>query len=686
MDELIRLLNHDGNFTIVTTTTTTTTTTSDINNDTDVCSNDKRQVVATRTIQPSEIIGNGLNVKYVLDPVELLQCSKIGQMVLHAVNSNKGGREKTDADTDAHDDDDDHLSIKRVEQMAFWITIATMGRDADERRRGCQLPQEQQQQLQQRGHDVASSERTVMSQTKKKRKYNNNINDSDNNDDELMKQKHMQQEVYDAYLLSLPTEGPDPCCWTQAERNQLLHGTPLHTQIETTLEQIQKDYNRVVLALNDVEVMIPPLSINGRGTFPSVLWARSMHVSRSFPRSLIDEDGVWWMGRKKYVRPLPSPPPTVDDDVGVASDAAACGIGAQKSTSELGDGRASASSGKDDDDNETSRIETILSVRLGGYRAPVITTSNKEQKEDDEQQLPPPPEEEESNNQSSITENRQQQHIVGSTLGILLPLYDMLDHKNAHPIQWETAYNTITNEKYIRFRNCCGTITKGTELYNNYGPKSNLELLSTYGFAIENNVLDSVEGIVLGICIPSESRTTALSAAAKATTDQDDNNDAQLDIYKEQLEYIQQYSLPHRFDYDKNVLLLGPFSLHRKLSSKSNMMGEENDDDSGGVIPDELYKAMSIIGLEDVDEGPMVSIDEMEILREVLTKKLVGFGITAAATESRAANSSSALPSSSEQHLIRAQSVEAYKDGQRTLLQLALAELDSLMPTCDDND
>ena len=213
MDELIRLLNHDGNFTIVTTTTTTT---SDINNDTDVCSNDKRQVVATRTIQPSEIIGNGLNVKYVLDPVELLQCSKIGQMVLHAVNSNKGGREKTDADTDAHDDDDDHLSIKRVEQMAFWITIATMGRDADERRR-CQLPQEQQQQLQQRGHDVASSERTVMSQTKKKRKYN--INDSDNDDDdELMKQKHMQQEGFDAFLLALPTEGPYPCSWTQAER------------------------------------------------------------------------------------------------------------------------------------------------------------------------------------------------------------------------------------------------------------------------------------------------------------------------------------------------------------------------------------------------------------------------------------------------------------------------------------
>lgn len=265
MDELKRLLlNHDGNFTIVTTTTS-----SDINNDTtdDVfCSNDnndneelRRQVVATRTIQPSEVIGNGLNVKHVLDPVEILQCSEIGQMVLHVANTNNKG-------DDAADDTAllDYESIKRAEQMAFWITIATMGRDAEERRR-CQL---QQQRV---GQDDASSERTSLSQTKKKRRHN--VNNGDNKDDddggdELLMKNKKKQEVYDAYLLSLPKEGPDPCSWAQTERNQLLHGTPLYTQIETTLSQIHKDYNRVVSALKDdckqqTIIEIPPLSING---------------------------------------------------------------------------------------------------------------------------------------------------------------------------------------------------------------------------------------------------------------------------------------------------------------------------------------------------------------------------------------------------------------------------------------
>jgi len=560
MDNLINILNHNSNFTIITNTTT----------------NQQRQVIATKSLAPGDIIGpsNGLPAEYVLDPVDILKCSDVAQKVLSI-----GGDSSSDKD----------IEQQRIdkERMAFWIALAVMGREAEQR---------QQQ----------------SDESSKKRKH------TDSSSSDYTSTKPTQQQVHDAYLLSLPREGPDPCCWSKEERDTLLQGTPLSTQIDTTLNQIEEEYNRVATAL-DEDIRLPPFSINGQGTFPSVLWARSMHISRSFPRSLIDEEGVWWQGRKKYQ------PPSSELD------------GIEK-----------------DDSN------TVLSVKLGGYRAPIITTLSIDQSEEDSKPPPQPTED------TKLPSQQSKQHIPGSTLGILIPLMDMIDHKNAHPVQWESVYNPSTQTRSIRFRSCVN-IKEGDELYNNYGPKGNLELLATYGFAIPNNVLDSVEGIVLGISIPNP------------------NDKQEISRYQAQVELVKEYDMPHRIDTDKGdfgVLFLGPFSLHRKLPSRMDDDGEDkqqDDSSEGGVIPDELYRALSIIGLENVEEGPMVSIDEMEILKEVLTKKLDGFG-----TASNGKRSSDT--SSTSDQLMRVESVEAYKDGQRQLLQLALAELDSLMIGNDDGD
>ena len=352
-----------------------------------------------------------------------------------------------------------------------------------------------------------------------------------------------------------------------------------------------------------------------------------MHISRSFPRSLIDEEGVWWQGRKKYQ------PPSKSTEKDISADNSASDV--------------------------SSDSTTVLSVRLGGYRAPVITTSSIDQSTEEESAKPPPQQtlEEESAKPQPKQPN---EYTPGSTLGILIPLMDMIDHKNAHPVQWESIYNPSTQQRSIRFRSCV-EVKEGDELYNNYGPKGNLELLATYGFAISNNVLDSVEGIVLGISIPNSS------------------NEREMSRYQAQVELVKEYDMPHRIDKDKGafgVLFLGPFSLHRKLPTSS--IDDEEDktvDSDGGVIPDELYRALSIIGLDNVEEGPMVSIDEMEILKEVLTKKLEGFGTASVGKRSS---------DDTADQLMRAESVEAYKDGQRQLLQLALAELDSLMLGNDD--
>ena len=574
MDNLINLLNHKSNFTIVANTTTK-----------------QRQVVATKPLTPGDIIGpsSGLPAEYVLNPVEILKCSDVAQKVLSIAGDK--------------DDGNIHIEQQRIdkEKMAFWIALAVMGREAEQR---------QQQQS---------------TESSKKRKH------TDSSPDHTTKQT--QQQVHDAYLLSLPKEGPDPCCWSKEERDILLKDTPLSTQINTTLTQINDEYNRVAKALTEGSIKLPPFSINGRGTFPSVLWARSMHISRSFPRSLIDEEGVWWQGRKRYQPPSE----TTDTEKAISGD----------------------SSATEPSDDST----TVLSVRLGGYRAPVITTSSKDQPKEEESKSPPQPSEED-NKLPSQPPQQPKESPAGSTLGILIPLMDMIDHKNAHPVQWESVYNSSTQTRSIRFRSCVN-IKEGDELYNNYGPKGNLELLATYGFAISNNVLDSVEGIVLGISMPNS------------------EDEQEMSIYQAQVELVKEYDMPHRIDKDKGdfgVLFLGPFLLHRKLSSSTDD-SEENDkigdeSEEGGVIPDELYRALSIIGLENVEEGPMVSIDEMEILKEVLTKKLNGFGTSSS-------GESSSDTSTSVDQLMRTESVEAYTDGQRQLLQLALAELDSLMV---DND
>ena len=211
MDNLTHLLNINSNFTIVTNNTTT----------------NQHQVIATKSLAAGDIIGpsNGLPAEYVLDPVEILKCSDVAQKVI-SVGSD-GSSEKD-------------IEQKRIdkEKMAFWIALAVMGREAEERQQSAE--------------------------SSKKRKYI----DASISDTTIP----TQQQVQDAYILSLPREGPDPCCWSKEERETLLNGTPLATQINTTLKQIQDEYNRIDEALEG-EMKLPPFSINGRGTFPSILWA-----------------------------------------------------------------------------------------------------------------------------------------------------------------------------------------------------------------------------------------------------------------------------------------------------------------------------------------------------------------------------------------------------------------------------
>lgn len=639
-----------------------------------------RQVLATRPLAPGDIIGpsRGLPVESVLDPVEILKCHPMGRMVL--------GIPPAPSDDDGSRNIDDKKRI--VEQkMAFWMTLAVMGKEAAERQHD-RLHKEKVG-----GAYYAHGDGQESARMKRRRCGDNESRLPDR-----------QERVFDAYLLSLPREGPDPCCWSETDRSQLLVGTPLGKQIETTLTELREEYDRVV-RLVEVSVSsgeLPPFSIQGRGIFPSVLWARSMHVSRAFPRSLVDEEGVWWVGQKNYIPPPPSPSSS----------------------------RPSSSPSHNGNGDGINGSPTILSIRLGGWKAPVITR----QQEIIEQSSPP----QESHLQNKLQSSSPQEKY-GSTLGIMLPLLDMMDHKPCHAVQWEafavttmatTTHsnndnnNTRQQRRRIRFR-CVHPIAKGEPIWNNYGPKGNGELLGTYGFATKDNVMDSVEGIVFGLRTPVQSdndgnSTNDTHTEKKTDDDHDGVHKQEVQVYEARMALIKEHSLPHRFEKDGSLLLLGPFELHRKLSAINDATSTDNPNstpecsDEGGVIPEELYNALSLIGLEDVEEGPIISEDELEMLREVLTKKLDGFGPPSIVMPAAAASCSetegkvaakndldsstlngvvaaeaSATPTvksaPSEYYLQRAESVKAYKDGQRKLLHLALAELDALMPSQEDD-
>lgn len=227
-------------------------------------------------------------------------------------------------------------------------------------------------------------------------------------------------------------------------------------------------------------------------------------------------------------------------------------------------------------------------------------------------------------------------------------------------------------------------------MWNNYGDKANGELLATYGFAVRDNIVDSVEGIVLGLGVPNSAlrengtaRDRHVDGPIQDGACAESKEARALNLHEARMALIGEHSIPHRFeDRGENngrALFLGPFLLRRKIPGVT-MMSESKDDDDvagainpDGVIPQDLFRALGLLGMDDPAEGPVISEDEVELLQGVLTRKLEGFGM--AATTALAAECAS-----SEGRSCRTECVEAFKDGQRELLRLALDELVSLMP------
>ncbi|KAG0027934.1 hypothetical protein BGZ82_008703 [Podila clonocystis] len=85
---------------------------------------------------------------------------------------------------------------------------------------------------------------------------------------------------------------------------------------------------------------------------------------------------------------------------------------------------------------------------------------------------------------------------------VLIPLADMLNHQSRHKISW------LKTPQGLQMSG--SAVKKGEQVFNNYGPKSNEELLVGYGFCIEDNADDMVTLKTNFSRDPDQDRKTAI--------------------------------------------------------------------------------------------------------------------------------------------------------------------------------
>ncbi|KAI0370920.1 SET domain-containing protein [Pilatotrama ljubarskyi] len=102
-----------------------------------------------------------------------------------------------------------------------------------------------------------------------------------------------------------------------------------------------------------------------------------------------------------------------------------------------------------------------------------------------------------------------------SSYPVLLPGIDALNHARAHPVSWvvssgKSASTTSSPSEPSISLVIHAATPRGGELFNNYGPKPNSELILGYGFSLPNNPDDT---IVLKIGGPSAAPSGSQSSS-----------------------------------------------------------------------------------------------------------------------------------------------------------------------------
>jgi hypothetical protein len=92
---------------------------------------------------------------------------------------------------------------------------------------------------------------------------------------------------------------------------------------------------------------------------------------------------------------------------------------------------------------------------------------------------------------SSLLSSSPTLESISASYPVLLPGVDSLNHKRGQKVTWmvETRRESDADEGQLSLK-CESGYQKGQEIFNNYGLKSNAELILGYGFALEDNPED----------------------------------------------------------------------------------------------------------------------------------------------------------------------------------------------------
>lgn len=100
--------------------------------------------------------------------------------------------------------------------------------------------------------------------------------------------RHVQEHPFYAYLSALPSESPDPVCWSSDLITELAD-TPVGRQIKDVQEKMGRCYDQLISRLTrEHSDLFPPSAVG----LSDVLWARGMCISRQFTSGLMDMDTV----------------------------------------------------------------------------------------------------------------------------------------------------------------------------------------------------------------------------------------------------------------------------------------------------------------------------------------------------------------------------------------------------------
>jgi hypothetical protein len=245
-------------------------------------------------------------------------------------------------------------------------------------------------------------------------------------------------------------------------------------------------------------------------------------------------------------------------------------------------------------------------------------------------------------------------------VGCMLPVLDLLNHVPRTPIAWirsSTGVSFIHEGKEI--------LKKSEEVNNNYGPKSNEELLMGYGFILPNNADDTYTLAIKPLAAPQQvhqhvhQSTPSISASNLATTD---TLAAEYDDAIATATIFQKIELPTRYVLRMRLVQ----ETNKKLNLKVAKKKAKNDttksakktkkppmifdkDQVSGVIPNELYQLARLDSLCSKQKEAIYR-ESKEYLSEVLSMPI------SLPVEERALDFLESLLRSKEQGLVRAHS------------------------------